>query len=153
MINESTLQSIKYLINADGKYNVKLILKISFKLLCNYFLKIKTGKNGILMLGRLVKYAFNDKSTISFESYQLNYENFLQESSPFLISILTKHTNELKYDLNFVDAIFDICLSISNAGLIDILISSNVLILLLFNLNQNATFDLIILRKCQRVFI
>ena len=95
------------------------------------------------MLGRFVKYAFNDKSTNSFESYQLNYENFLQESSPFLMSILTKHANEIKFDLNFVDAIFDICLSISNAGLIDILISSNVLILLLFNLNQNATFDLI----------
>jgi hypothetical protein len=93
------------------------------------------------MLGRFVKYAFNDKSANSFESYQLNYENFLQESSPFLVSILTKHANEIKFDLNFVDAIFDICLSISNAGLIDI--SSNLLILLLFNLNQNATFDLI----------
>ena len=110
---------------------------------------MKTGKNGIILLGRLVKYVNNDKSENSFESYQLTYENYLKESSQFLISILLKHANEIKYDLNFVDALFDICLSISISGFVEILKESTLLILLLFNINQNATFDLI---KHSKVF-
>ena len=60
------------------------------------------------------------------------------------MSILRKHRNDIDNDLNFVNAIYEICLPIDHfrVTLTEIFASSKLIHLLIQILNKNAAFNL-----------
>ena len=93
------------------------------------------GKSGIFILGRL---APNFIETLSS-----NYDKFVLETRESIISILEKHKDEIGNDLNFVNAIYEICFSMTQQSLINNLTSSKLIHLLIQIMNKNAAFNLI----------
>jgi hypothetical protein len=59
-----------------------------------------------------------------------------------MVSILQKHKEEIGNDLNFVNAIYEICLSMTEQSLINILTTSKLIHLLIQVMNTNAGFNL-----------